>query len=316
MNWLLLGYSEIAKKRVIPALVKCGVKNIDIASKNHLDDVCLPNGIVSNFLYKDYEDAIRNSKAEIVYISTINSLHAHLAEISLLENKHVIVDKPAFLSLSETRFLIKIAQNRGLCLAEATVFAYHSMIQGIRDSFLKNNSFPTHLITSFTFPPLSPNNFRYSKTMGGGALLDLGPYTVSIWRLFFGELPEKLYCTILDYLQDVETSYSCMASFKGGRSMVGHFGFTTGYSNQIELLGPDIKVTVDRFFTLTADMECAIHICYKNYNEVKLLSACDQFAEFIKTVIISINNNNISNFTENMLQDALGFSMLKEQCRE
>ena len=83
MNWLLLGHSEIAKKRVIPALKKCGIKRIDIASKSRLDDVRLPNGMVAGCFYQDYEEAIKDSKAGIVYISTINSLHAPLAELAV-----------------------------------------------------------------------------------------------------------------------------------------------------------------------------------------------------------------------------------------
>ncbi len=46
------------------------------------------------------------------------------------------------------------------------------------------NQIPTHITVDFSFPPLDPENFRYKKDLGGGALNDLGPYAVSAGRVF------------------------------------------------------------------------------------------------------------------------------------
>ena len=74
-NILVLGYSKIFVKRVLPALLyidKC--INIDVASASHAQEQIISNRKIRN-TYVNYDYAIRNSNADWVYISTVNSLH-------------------------------------------------------------------------------------------------------------------------------------------------------------------------------------------------------------------------------------------------
>ena len=74
MHILIIGYSTIVKKRVLPALRKIEqVDRIDIASRSSasgISDEAAYNGTVFN----DYADAISKSKADLVYISLVNSM--------------------------------------------------------------------------------------------------------------------------------------------------------------------------------------------------------------------------------------------------
>ena len=79
---LIIGYSEIVRRRIIPALVQIGVNHIDIASRTRINQVDLPEG-VQGTLFDDYETAFSQSKADVVYISTTNNTHAALAEKAL-----------------------------------------------------------------------------------------------------------------------------------------------------------------------------------------------------------------------------------------
>src|ERR1700686_4633613 len=101
MKVLLLGYSDIARRRVIPGLYAAGVRAIDIASLS-ATTVEWP-GTDPPRLYRDYEKAISESDAQLIYISTVNSLHAELGRKALNHGFHVVIDKPACLGLTETR---------------------------------------------------------------------------------------------------------------------------------------------------------------------------------------------------------------------
>ncbi len=121
MNLLFIGYSKIVQKRVLPAALQMPeVKRIDIASRSaapHVPEAHRPEGQV----YDDYEKAIESSAADLVYVSLANSDHVRWAERALRQGMHVIVDKPAFLSLKDAERLSGTADASNLCLAEATV---------------------------------------------------------------------------------------------------------------------------------------------------------------------------------------------------
>ncbi len=52
--------------------------------------------------------------------------------------------------------------------------------------------------------------------------------------------PESIACRVVERAGEVESSFSVLMTFPGGRSMVGHYGMTTGYQNRLEVLGPDV----------------------------------------------------------------------------
>ena len=77
-TFLLLGYSHIAKKRIIDVFIKNKIE-FSIASKSHKEKI---KKVKKQF--SDYNDALVNSKANIVYISLPNALHFYWAKKSII----------------------------------------------------------------------------------------------------------------------------------------------------------------------------------------------------------------------------------------
>ena len=99
---LLLGYSRIAQKRVIPALeqsVNC--TGIEIAS---ISKVPQTTGKVQK-IYKSYEQALERFDGNLVYISLPNHMHDNYLKISSRLGYNCIVDKPAVLEIETIKFL-------------------------------------------------------------------------------------------------------------------------------------------------------------------------------------------------------------------
>jgi predicted dehydrogenase len=303
MKLLLVGYSKIAQKRVLPALAEAGVTRVDVASQSHAGDVVLPPGVTGQ-VFADYEAALAESGAALVYVSTVNSTHAEWAEKALRRGYHVIVDKPACTSLVDTRRLLDLARQQDRCLAEATVYGYHPQIAAARQAFVEAGSRPTRLIATFSFPPLPVDNFRYRAAFDGGALWDLGPYAVTPGRLFFGEEPQAVVCHVTGQGDEVETSFSVLMTYSGGRSMVGHFGFDTGYRNRLDLLGPGVTVTIDRVFTTPANMAGELHVNQRNQARVVAVPPADNFGLFLRAVIDGIEAGRHGPLADDMLVDA------------
>lgn len=303
MRLLLIGYSKIAQKRVLPALSEAGVTQVDVASQSRAGDVVLPQG-ASGRVFDDYEVALAESDANLVYVSTVNSTHAKWAERALERGYHVIVDKPACTSLVGAHRLLDLAEQKGRCLAEATVYGYHPQIGAARQSFVEAGSRPTHLVATFSFPPLPAGNFRYQAACDGGALWDLGPYAVTPGRLFFGQEPKEIACRVTGRGDEVETSFSVLMTYDDGCSMVGHFGFDTGYRNRLDILGPDVTVTIDRVFTTPAGMSSELHVDQHNRPKTISVPPADNFGLFLQAVIDAIEAGQHSQLANDMLTDA------------
>ena len=311
MKLLLIGYSRIAQKRVLPALAEGGISGVDVASRTRAAEVALPEGIAGR-VYGDYETALGESDADLVYVSTVNATHAEWAEKALQHGFHVVVDKPACTSLSDTQRLLDLAQQQNRCLAESTVYGYHPQIEAARQAFVEADSRPIKITATFSFPPLPADNFRYRAAFDGGALWDLGPYAVTPGRLFFSVEPEEVVCRITERGDEVEMAFSVLATYAGGRSMVGHFGFNTGYRNRLDILGPHVTVTIDRAFTTPPDLANELHINQRNQPKVVAVPPADQFALFLRAVVAAIETGQHGPLAEDMLADARALHRLRQ----
>ena len=253
MKILFIGYSNLVKKRILPILDRLDdIDSLCVAkSGNRSWDNILELTSKPIELFDNYEKAIRNSKSSIAYISTTNDSHFIWAKATLNAGIHTIIDKPATISLSETKELLKIARDKKLLLSESTVYLYHPQFNSLREIMKKNKASPKLLTAHFSFPPLDTDNFRYRKDLGGGAFLDTSPYAVSLGRYFFNSLPDQSYYIENESSDDgIDISYSLLLKYSNGRALIGHFGFNTEYVNRLNILGDKISIDVDRIFTI------------------------------------------------------------------
>lgn len=306
---LLLGYSSIARRRILPALAAIGVTAVEVASESASAIECVHPLKVR--LIRGYEAALQHSDARLVYVSTVNSRHFELAKRALEAGRHVIVDKPACLSVRDTECLAGIARERRLCLAEANVYAYHPRFQAALDMFRGGRERPTHLMAAFRFPPMHPHNFRYSRELGGGALWDLGPYAVTPARHILGESPSEWVCILTSHDDEVETAFSVVGVFSEGRAAVGSFGYTTAYINRLEITGPTLAVSMERVFTPPPDLPTTIEIRARDRRSTRDFEPADVFALFVSDVLRTIASGDATRFYASMLGDAMEIDRLR-----
>lgn len=309
MKTLLLGYSDIARRRVLPAFRNAGVTSLDIASVS-AGTVEWPGGQPPR-LFRDYQAALEQSEAELVYVSTTNNLHAELAAYALQRGLHVVLDKPGCLSLKDTQRLIELAHRKRRLVAEATVYSYHPQVEMARRAFEKSGSRPTHLVGVFSMPPRHQGNFRHQARLGGGAMWDLGPYAITPGRIFFGERAKEIICRCVCSGDEVETSFSLLATYSGGRSAIGSFGFTTEYMNRLDIIGPGLTVTIPRAFSPLPSEPGAITIRHRDQTVDATAPIADTFTVFLSEVFRAIAAGEYSRFAEAMLNDAEEMNRLR-----
>jgi predicted dehydrogenase len=274
LSCLILGYSSIARRRVIPALGGLdGVDCIDVASLSKKEPADWPK---SGKLFSSYETALADSQAELVYVSLPNALHERWIEAALASGRHVVVDKPAALSLAAAERLLALAAAKNLLLAEATVFNSHPQFAALAQDASTFGPL-THIVAQFMIPPLPAGNFRTRGDMGGGCLADMGPYAAAVARLFGDEL-ETLCCLPAPRYADtdIDMGFSLAARFRNGLRYVGHFSFETEYQMRVQ------NVATQRIF-----------------------DPCDTFQLFFRKVLAALAAKGHAPLRNDMLSDAV-----------
>ena len=317
MHILLLGYSRIARKRIIPALCSFGPDvHLDIASKSTAAAAKAEQRLPGD-IFDSYGDALQASRAGTVYISLVNSDHAQWAEMALASGRHVVVDKPSFLSCADAERLLALAKSKKRLLAEANVFPFHPQIDRVFEEFTSAQSSPAKITSVFSFPGFQKDDFRYQAACGGGALNDLGPYALSAGTVFFKEHPHRLFCRVTDRSgAGVDLAFSMAALYTGGRAMVGHFGFNTEYQNTISILGPSLCISFDRVFTIPPDYKNTLKLRTADTMKEVAVAQSDSFANFFKKIFSDVKNRRFNEWYEHVLLHAKSLAMLRSAAQK
>ena len=314
---MFLGYSNLIKGRILPILAKAGFTEVTIAKfeGQSWDEDYKKCGLPVT-CYDNFEDGLANFKGDLVYVSTVNSTHVECARKSLEAGFNTIVDKPATFTYGEAQMLVDLAKSKGLLLGESTVYLEHPQLSTIMQIFAGNGDAPKMLTVHFTMPPFKPENFRYLKSLGGGAIMDTAPYAVSVARYFFNAEPEQVHCVVNERNVDgLDIEYSLLMQYSDGRSVIGHFGFNTEYINQVFLMGTRTNVTVNRIFTIPDTMENELTVNHLNETKIVKTPSGNNFELYLANALHTLKSGNYEKAYQALLSDAKVKQMIFENIK-
>ena len=206
VNWGIIGLGNIAQKFAE------GFKNIDNAKLLGItsrDDKKLQKfkedfRIDDKYCFNNYQSMINCSDIDIVYIALPNSLHYEWIVKCIESKKKILVEKPATLNFSQIKDIKNKLLNKDLFFTEGFMYRYHPQLIKVIDIIKKNtigelvsmeSFFGIDILTKknlFGFKKkkkIGKNKRIYNKKLGGGAILDLGCYPVSISQLIASLIP-------------------------------------------------------------------------------------------------------------------------------
>lgn len=296
INIGIIGTSEIAFRRFLPALLKNDKFNyIGIASrdlKNTEKFVDEYGGIG----YSSYEQIIYDENIDALYIPLPPALHYEWAKKALENGKHVFLEKPSTTKLYDTKYLLKIANEKKLALKENYMFLEHKQLHKIKDIINNKVIGDLRLIRcSFGFPMRSSKDFRYNKKLGGGALLDCGGYPIRLVLELLGE-NIKIDTSKLYYMDefDVELYGDVTLSSNNVTAQIS-FGMDNEYKCELELWGNKGYLKAPRIFTAPPEYNVTFDIISQGKVDTIDVGSDDQFYNSINHFYNCINNDKIRN---------------------
>lgn len=303
MRLLILGYSSIVERRVLPAAAKVGrIATVSIASKSHPEPDDWPKQAL---FFDDYEAALRESDCDLVYLSLPNAMHEHWVMAALAAGKHVVVDKPAMMTLAASERAVEEARRAGRVVAEATVFGYHPQFARLAE-FVAETGPMTQAAAQFIIPPLPIGNFRNHAELGGGCLLDMGPYAAATIRILGGDDVSDIMALAGGVHPEtgVDMGFSVLARLGNGGAFSGHFSFEGEYQNRLLVVGRSGSVLMERVFTPPADHPVEWRRRVRNVEDVVTFEPADTFANFLEAVTSAIAGGDHERFHRDLLSDA------------
>lgn len=251
VRWGVIGATaHIAQAAVLPALVAspaCEV--VAVASGS------APAGGYDTFgatrVLPSYEAVLNDPDVEAVYVPLPNSLHAEWTGRAAAAGKHVLCEKPLGCSAVEASAMAGACEAAGVLLFEAYMTPFHprsaKFAEVVRSGVLGALRFGR---TAFTGELKDAGNHRWSPSMGGGALLDVGIYCLAPLLLAAGDRrPVGLAASAVMTASGVDSSFSGWLDFGGGFTATFECSFEAPERQRLEIVGTDAAVTMERTFT-------------------------------------------------------------------
>ena len=146
------------------------------------------NTVSAGKRYATYDAMLADPEIDAVYISTPHPWHAQWAIKSMRAGKAVLVEKPAGMNAAEVVAVTEVAQQCGTFFMEAFMYRCHPQIARLLE-IIASGEIGTlrHIRTTFGFAAKAdPASRLYDRNLGGGGILDVGGYPVSLARLVAG----------------------------------------------------------------------------------------------------------------------------------
>jgi predicted dehydrogenase len=303
MRLLILGFSSITERRVISAAnAVTAISEISIASRSRKPPASWPK---QGRFFTDYESALRDGGADIVYLSLPNAMHERWTLAALAAGKHVVVDKPAMIVREAAENAVNEARLGKRLLAEAIVFGHHPQFKAL-GSFIAEQGPLTQVDAQFIIPPLPIDNFRNHRELGGGCLLDMGPYAAATMRLLGGGPPSQVTALAggVHTETGVDMGFSVLGRLHNGAAFTGHFSFEGEYQNRLLIVGRSGSVLTERVFSPPADHRLEWRQRIRSAESVVTSEAADTFAKFLEAATTAVACGDHEGFHRDLLADA------------
>ncbi|MDZ7316497.1 MAG: Gfo/Idh/MocA family oxidoreductase [candidate division KSB1 bacterium] len=280
VKWGILSTAKIAVEKVIPAMQQskwCEIVAISSREEPKARETAEKLGIRK--AYGSYEALLADPEIEAVYNPLPNHLHVPWTIRALEAGKHVLCEKPIGLNAADAETLLQTAQRfPHLKVMEAFMYRFHPQWRKAKELVEEKAIGELRTIqTLFSYHNDDPANVRNQADIGGGGLLDIGCYAVSLSRWLFNEEPNRVFGVRQIHPQfKVDALTSGILQFSAGTAT-----FTVGTLLQpyqrVQIFGTKGRIEIEIPFNAPPDRPTRIWLqCGGEMQEI-VFPICNQY---------------------------------------
>lgn len=216
----IIGCGWIAEKMAITLQGMENVQAYAIASRDILKARNFAKQWNFTHAYGSYEEMLDDEGVDLVYIATPHSHHYDHTRLSLLKGKPVLCEKSFTANAKQAEALIQLAKEKNLFLTEAIWTRYMPLSQTIRELIDSGVIGQPILLTANLGYPNYDWERMHKPELAGGALLDLGVYTLNFAAMAFGTDIVKTTSTCIKSATGIDSQNSITLEYADGKMAV------------------------------------------------------------------------------------------------
>jgi len=243
-------------------------------------------------MYGSYDELLADGEIDAIYIPLPNHLHVPWSIRAMEAGKHVLCEKPIATSAAEAEQLLAARKRTGRLVVEAAMVRAHPRWFGARALVREGRIGELRAMNGFfSFFNDSPDNVRNQPGIGGGGLLDIGFYPITMSRFIFEAEPVRVLGLLdMDARFGVDRMASAILEFARG-----HATFTCSMQlvphQALDIFGTRGRIEIEIPWSMPDDrdsrlvlhrgtQEAVEEVRFAACNQWRLL--CDRFAEAIQ----------------------------------
>ena len=188
IRWGIIGTGNIASQFAQGLESLSDARLVAVGSRTHDSAATFAKRFGATHAYGSYEELAHDANVDAVYIATPHTLHKENSLLCLNADKAVLCEKPFAINAAEANEVIELARERRLFLMEAMWSRFLPLLVRVRQLLAENAIGEVRMLTvDFGFrTDIDPQSRLFDPALGGGALLDVGIYPVSLASMIFG----------------------------------------------------------------------------------------------------------------------------------
>jgi predicted dehydrogenase len=280
VRWGIISTANIGTGRVIPAMQKgefCEITGIASRDLSTAQAAAAKLGIPK--AYGSYEALLADPEIEAIYNPLPNDMHVEWSIKALEAGKHVLCEKPIAMSAAEAEQLAETGRKYPhLKLMEAFMYRHNLQWQAALRLVREGRIGELKTIQSFfSYFLTDPTNIRNIPENGGGGLMDIGCYTISVARFIFGREPQRVI-GLVDFDPQLKTDRLASAILDFG-SGTATFTCSTQLTNyqRVNIFGTTGRIEIEIPFNAPEDRPCRVWLQNGAKTEQLDLPIADQY---------------------------------------
>lgn len=286
VRWGILGNATIARKCVIGAIQKSrnGLVHA-LATRSPADaaEVVAENNVRN--IYDGYDGLLADPAVDAVYVPLPNHMHLPWTLKALSAGKHVLCEKPLACNAREAREMAARAKETGLLLMEAFMYRFHPRSRHIKQIVDQGNIGKPCLVRSAFCYHMDDDtlqsgaNARLKSEMGGGALLDVGCYSVSAARWLLNAEPTAVQAQAVYHPAGVDMHLVGTLRFEEEKLAVLEASFISALQQTYTVVGSDgaIDLPHDAFIPWEKDAVYTLRKKDEEVGEEYVIQGADEY---------------------------------------
>ncbi len=280
IRWGVLSTAKIGRVKVIPAMQQGKYSEVmGIASRDPDKAKQVAGELGIPKAYGSYQALLADPEIDAIYNPLPNHLHVPLSIQALEAGKHVLCEKPIAVTTAEAQKLLNASQKYPhLKVMEAFMYRLHPQWEKAKDLVQTGKIGKLRTIhTIFSYYNVEPQNVRNMADIGGGGMLDIGCYSISLSRFIFGTEPGRV-CGIVEYDPNfkIDRLASGILDFGAGTAT---FTCSTqlSYFQRVQIFGTDGRIEIEIPFNAPIDRPTRLWLQQGERFEEIQFEICNQY---------------------------------------